>query len=88
LFSSLVFFGLPTACWVFGRRFASQGERGWAAYSATTGAVFSAAFVLLSAGFAQAKGLASLAGLFQRVALVSGSGWLSLLARRYRRELG
>lgn len=87
LFSSLVFFGLPAACWAFSRRFASRGERGWAAYSAATGAVFATAFVLSNAGFAQAKGLAGLAGLFQRVALVSGSGWLSLLTLRHRRVL-
>lgn len=86
LFSSLVFFGLPAACWVFGRRFASRGERGWVVYSGVTGAVFAVAFVLASAGFGQAAGLVDLAGLFQRVALVSGFGWLSLLALRHRRE--
>ncbi|HET7272347.1 MAG TPA: DUF998 domain-containing protein [Rubrobacter sp.] len=79
-FSLPGFVALAAACFVFCRRFAVQGERGWAAYSALTGLVFTVAFFLASAGFGQAQDLVDLAGLFQRVAVAAGFGWLSLLA--------
>lgn len=79
-FSLPAFVALSAACFVFGRWFAVWGERGWAAYSALTGLVFVVAFVLSSAGFGQAGGLVDLAGLFQRVAVIVGFGWLTLLA--------
>jgi hypothetical protein len=71
---------------VFGRRFAARGERGWATYSAVTGVIFMGAFILSSAGFGQAEGLVDLAGLFQRVAVAVGFGWLTLLAVRFLRS--
>jgi hypothetical protein len=80
LFSLLGFVALSTACFVFGRRFAARGERGWAAYSALSGLAFAVAFVLASAGFGQTEGLVHLAGLLQRIAVVVGFGWLTLLA--------
>lgn len=86
LFSTLVFLGLPVACFVFGRWFAARGERGWAIYSAVTAVVCLGAFILSSAGFAQAEGLVDLAGLFQRVTLIAGFGWLTLLAFRFLRS--
>jgi uncharacterized membrane protein YbjE (DUF340 family) len=70
---------------VFGRRFAAQGERGWAIYSAVSGIVFAVAFVPSSVGFGQAEGLVHLAGLLQRVAVAVGFGWLTLLADRVLR---
>ncbi len=82
LFSLPAFVALAAACFVFGRRFAARGERGWAIYSAVTGVVFVVAFVLASAGFGQAEGLVDFAGLFQRVAVTVGFGWLTLLAVR------
>ena len=86
MFSTLVFLGLPAACAVFGRWFAARGKRGWVTYSAVTGVVFLGAFILSSAGFGQAEGLVDLAGLFQRVALIAGFGWLTLLAVRFLRS--
>ena len=86
LFSTLVFLGLPVACFVFGRWFAARGERGWGTYSLVTGTVFLGAFVLFSAGFRQAEGLVDVAGLFQRVALIVGFGWLTVLAVRFLRS--
>ena len=80
LFSLPAFVALAAACFVFGRRFAARDERGWAVYSAVSGLVFVVAFVFASAGFGQAAGLVDLAGLFQRVAVVVGFGWLTLLA--------
>ena len=80
LFGVPVFIGLPVACFVFARRFAGWGERGWAVYSAITGAVFAAAFVLTSMAFHQAESLVAFGGLLQRATLTTGWAWLSLLA--------
>jgi hypothetical membrane protein len=86
LFSLSAFVALSAACFVFGRRFAARGERGWATYSAVTGVIFMGAFILSSAGFGQAEGLVDLAGLFQRVVVAVGFGWLTLLAVRFLRS--
>jgi hypothetical membrane protein len=86
LFSTLVFLGLPVACFVFSRWFAARGKRGWTTYSAVTGVLFLGAFILSSAGFGQTEGLVDGAGLFQRVTLIVGFGWLSLLAGRFLRS--
>jgi hypothetical membrane protein len=80
LFSLAAFVALSVACFVFGRWFAARSERGWAIYSAITGVVFAVAFVLSSAGFGQIEGFVDLAGLFQRIAVIIGFGWLTLLA--------
>jgi len=44
------FLALIAACFVFARRFAILGQRGWAAYSVATGAIFFAAFVGIASG--------------------------------------
>ncbi len=80
LLSTLVFVGLPAACFVFARRFAITGQRGWAGYSLASGIVFSVAFVLTSAGFRGLPALAGVAGLLQRTTLIVGFGWLAALA--------
>ena len=85
LFSLPGFAALTAACFVFCRRFAAKGERGWAIYSAASGVVFVGAFVLASAGFGQTEGLVNLAGLSQRAAVTVGFGWLTLLAIRFMR---
>ena len=88
LFSLTAFVALAVACFVFGRRFAARRERGWAIYSVVSGVVFAVAFILSSAGFGQAEGLVDLAGLFQRVSVAVGFGWLTLLAVHLLRYLG
>ena len=80
LFSLAAFAAPGAACFVFGRRFAGWGESGWAIYSVVTGLAFVVAFVISGAGFGQAEGFVDLAGLFQRVAIAVGFGWLTLLA--------
>jgi hypothetical membrane protein len=44
------FLALIAACFVLARRFASQGQRGWAGYSLATGVIFFAAFVGVATG--------------------------------------
>ena len=69
----LAFLSLIAACFVFVRRFAALGQRGWAAYSAATGV----ACLALSAWPGQAGMSMRLA-----VAAVIGWAWVSALAAR------
>ena len=80
LFSVGTFVGLPIACLVMARRFAGWGQRGWAIYSAATGLVFVAGFVLTSMAFNQVESLVAFGGLFQRATITLGWTWLTLLA--------
>jgi hypothetical protein len=79
-FSVLTFVSLVAACGVFARRFAGWGQRGWALYSAVSGVLFAAGFVIFGAGFSQTAGLVDIAGLLQRLTIVVGWGWLTALA--------
>jgi hypothetical protein len=77
-----VFLGLPAvalACaWTFHRR----GRPGWAAYSAATAATMLASTGVFGAGFSQDPRFVDRAGLFQRVAIVTGLSWLTALSLR------
>jgi hypothetical protein len=85
LCSLLFFAGLPTACFVFCRRFATSGERGWAVYSLLSGLGMLATFVLAAVGFAQNPSLVQVAGVFQRLSISVGLIWVALLAFRLLR---
>ena len=82
LFSLLFFVGLPAACFVFCRRFATLGERGWAVYSILTGLGILVTFVLAAIGFDQNPSLVNFAGVFQRLSIIIGLTWIALLAFR------
>ncbi|MFC9894800.1 DUF998 domain-containing protein [Nocardia sp. NPDC127579] len=76
LCSVLVLIGLTAACFVF------AGDRGWLwlGYSLASGLVFGVAFMLAGSGFAQAPNLVEVGGLWQRIAIVAGWTWLTVLA--------
>jgi hypothetical protein len=80
LFGIPVFLGLPIACFVLGRRFARLGEREWTAYSVLSGIGMFVTFVLAGMGFSQTSGFTDFAGVFQRLSLIIGLGWIALLA--------
>jgi hypothetical protein len=80
LFSALVFFGIPGAGFSFARFFARNGERTWAAYSRFTAVAFLTMFVIGSLGFAQVELFVKYAGLLQRITLLIGLTWLTLLS--------
>lgn len=82
LFAVPTFLGLPAAQLVQAWRFHRTGEEKWAAYSAGTAAVMVAAFGRASAGFSQGPRFVRLGGLFQRVCVITGFGWLTALAVR------
>jgi len=71
------FLCLIAACAVFARRFARQGERGWAAYSLATGVIFLAGF----AGIASGNQVAWVNLVFG-AAVVVACTWISALCAR------
>lgn len=77
------FLSLIAGCVVFARRFASQSEPGWAAYSLATGVVFLAGFVGIASGNQVAW-----VNLVFGVAVVVVWAWVSAVCARIRSELG
>jgi hypothetical membrane protein len=80
LFSLLGFVALGAAFVVLARRFAANGRWVWATYSIGTFVVYAVTFGLSAAAFQQTAALVALGGLFQRMAVVAGWAWLTLLA--------
>lgn len=80
LFSALVFFGLPGAGFTLARLFARNNEHAWATYSRFSAIAFIAVFILTSVGFAQVEPLVNYAGLLQRITLLIGLTWMTLLS--------
>lgn len=80
VFGGVGFLGLIAACLVFARRFATLGERGWAAFSAATGVVYFAAFFGIAAGSQQGGAVLTLVVLAFTVAVVLAWAWISAVA--------
>jgi hypothetical membrane protein len=71
--SAVVFLALPALCLVLAVRFVSRpGQRLWAAYSAATGVAMLALI--------QGLGVDGYGGLYQRLTIAVGWGWLAALA--------
>lgn len=81
-----IFLGIPTGAFVYAWRFQRGGHRGWALYSGATSIVMVVTTGLFGAGFAQNAGLVDVAGLFQRLAIVTGFGFLCALWLRALRR--
>jgi hypothetical protein len=79
------FLGLPAAAFAGGWRALRQNQPGWGLYCAGTAAAMPAA---AGAGIGQSPRFANVAGLLQRVAIVTGSGWLMALPGRALRRAG
>jgi len=82
-FSIFVFVCLPIACFKFHNRFKDSGDIKWATYSLISGIGMLGAFILAAIGFKQIAGFVEVAGLFQRLCLIIGFGWLSMLALHF-----
>jgi hypothetical protein len=80
LLSTLTFFGLPAAGFVFGNWFRKDGNRRWAIYSIGSAVMMLVSFGLASAAFNQVPVLVSFGGLLQRAAVATGFAWLTGLA--------
>ena len=75
-----VFLGLPAAALSCGWRSWRAGQRRFSLYSVGSGVVMLASTVLAGAGFGQSPRLVSCAGLFPRVSIITGFGWLTALS--------
>lgn len=75
--SGIGFLALVAACFVFARRFAGLGQRGWAAFSVITGVLFLAGFLGIASGGGQRW---TIAGFWSGMVLVWV--WLSALSIR------
>jgi hypothetical protein len=77
LLSAGVFLGVPAAAFADGWRALRRGRVGWGLYCAGTAMSMLAAMGAAGAGFGQSPRLVNLAGLLQRVSIVTGFGWLT-----------
>jgi len=80
IFSIPVFIGLPLACFIMRKRFADEKNHRWAGYAVFTGILMLATFILSGLGFKQYAGLENYAGLLQRISIITGWTWMTLLA--------
>jgi len=80
------FLCLITACFVFGRRFASLGQPRWSTYSLATGVLYFAAFVGIAVGSNGSGARLTFVILAFTSAVVLGWAWISLMAARLKRE--
>ncbi len=81
------FLGLIAACFVFARRFAALGPRGWAAYSVATGVIFFAAFFGIATGSQQGGTTLVVVTVAFTIAVVLAWAWLTALAAQLMAEL-
>jgi hypothetical protein len=77
-----IFVGIPVGSFICSLRSLRKGERAWALYSATTSVSMLATTGMSGAGFSQSPPFVNLAGLLQRIAIVTGFGWLTALCAR------
>jgi hypothetical protein len=83
----LGFIALIAACFVFARRFAALGQRGWAWYSVVTGALFFAAFFGIAAGSGQGEAIVAIVNVVFFLAAALAWAWVSAVAARLREEI-
>jgi hypothetical protein len=77
-----VFLGLPGAALACGWRSWRAGQRGFGLCSSVAAVTMLVTFALAGAGFGQSPRLVNLGGLFQRVSIITGFGWLTAVSAR------
>jgi hypothetical protein len=82
LFAIPIFAGIPLAGVLSAVSFAKRREYRWASYSAGSSILMVASFLLFGAAFAEKPKLAGKGGVFQRLSIVTGFGWMSVLSLR------
>jgi hypothetical protein len=75
-----VFAGIPLAALISAGSAARRGEYRWAAYSAGSAIAMARSTVLFGRAFGGVPRLAGRGGLFQRISIATGFGWLSALS--------
>ncbi len=82
LCSTPVFLCLPTAAFVYAHASARAGQHDRMVGSISAAAVQLVTFGVAGAGFSGRPALVSTGGIFQRISLIAGFGWLSTLCAR------
>ena len=77
-----VFVGIPAAALVSAGSAARRSEYRWAGYSAGSALGMASTCVLFGAAFAAGPSAGRPGGLFQRISIATGLGWLTALAAR------
>lgn len=77
-----VFVGIPVAGMVSSVSSARKREYRWAGYSVASSLLMVAASVLFGAAFGGAPRLVAKGGIFQRISIAAGFGWLTALSLR------
>jgi hypothetical protein len=77
-----VFLGIPVAGMVSAFSSARKGEYRWAGYSVASSLLMVAGSVLFGAAFGGASRLVAKGGIFQRISIAAGFGWLTALSLR------
>jgi Protein of unknown function (DUF998) len=77
-----IFAGIPVAALICATSATRRGEYCWASYSAGSALAMTSAFVLCGAAFGGKPRLAGRGGVFQRISITAGFGWLSALSLR------
>ncbi len=86
IFSLLVFVCLPTACIIFRKHFLKYNKRSLAVYSTATIVIVIIAFVSAALGFKQHPMLVNAAGAFQRISIITGCFWLSVISLHFSKN--
>lgn len=79
-YSIFAFLELAASCFVLAWQFKQWQEPGWAVYSIVSGVGVLIFFMLAGSTLQQAGHLAPYGGLFERISIIIGLSWLSLLA--------
>jgi len=82
-----IFAGIPAAGLVAAASAARARDYRWACYSAGSSVAMVGSFVLFGAAFSGKRNLEGRAGIFQRLSVVSGFGWVTALFLRALRAL-
>jgi Protein of unknown function (DUF998) len=82
LFAIPIFAGLPIAALASAFGAARHGDGRWAGYSACSGVGMMASFVAFGAAFGPDSRLMGRGGVFQRISVACGLGWVTVLSVR------
>jgi hypothetical protein len=79
-----IFVGIPIAGLASAATAMRSSDYSWACYSAASGLIMVASFVIFGRAFGSASDLDGKGGIFQRISIASGFGWLTALSLRAR----
>ena len=83
-FSLLVFLGIPVICFMMSKYFNLIKDQGWKYYSIATGIIMLILFLFTGMAFNQLWGWKTIAGLLQRLCVITGFVWISLFSIKLR----